>query len=86
VQILNKKFYMSNPSILLVEESSPFSPIARINYEFYVNANELLAKLRTNSSIQCIVGKDHIAFGQSQYPSINDYADGVDMMNFLTNL
>ncbi len=33
--ILNKKYYMSNESILLVENPSPFSPISVLNYEYY---------------------------------------------------
>jgi hypothetical protein len=27
-----------------------------------------------------------VAFGQSQYPKLNDYADGVDTIHFLMNL
>ena len=38
-------------------------------------------------SLQCIAGKNlqngEIAFGQTQKPAINDYADGVDTMEFL---
>ena len=30
--ILNKRYYMSNASILLVEEKSVFSPISQLNY------------------------------------------------------
>ena len=37
--ILNKKYYMSNESILLSENPSPFSPISVLNYEFYRPAN-----------------------------------------------
>jgi len=86
IQILNKKFYMSNASLLLIEETSPFSPISRLNYEFYNDTDKLIRSLKTDKSIQCIVGKDNVAFGQAQTPSITDYADGVDTLEFLTNL
>ena len=86
IQIMNKKFYMSNASLLLIEEASPFSAISRLNYEFYDDAGKLISALRKNDAIQCIVGKDGIAFGQAQSPSITDYADGVDTLQFLTNL
>jgi len=86
IQIMNKKFYMSNASLLLIEEASPFSPISRLNYEFYDDAGKLISALRKNDVIQCIVGKDGIAFGQAQSPSITDYADGIDTLQFLTNL
>ncbi len=33
--ILNKKYYLSNDSILLTEEASPFSPISVLHYQFY---------------------------------------------------
>jgi len=86
IQILNKKFYMSNASLLLVEEVSPFSPISRLNYEFYDDVTGLINSLKKNEAIQCVVSKDGIAFGQAQSPSITDYADGIDTMEFLANL
>ena len=86
VHILNKKFFMSNESLLLVEDDALFSPISQLNYEFYNNENELLASIRGRPELQCIVGKNFVPFGQSQYPSLTDYADGVDTAGFLTNL
>jgi hypothetical protein len=86
IHILNKKVYMSNASILLAEESSPFSPISQLNYEFYTHEDELINSLRDNSAIQCIIGKKFIPFGQAQYPAINDYADGADTIQFLARL
>ena len=86
LHILNKKFYMSNGSILLVEEIPPFSPISQLNYEFYDDESSILSSLKSNSDLQCIVGKSKIPFGQAQCPSISDYADAVDTMSFLKNL
>ena len=42
--------------------------------------------LKKEADIQCIVGHEYITFGQSQRPAINDYADGVDTMEFLSKL
>jgi len=86
VLILNKKYYMTNDSILLVEDSPLFSPISQLNYEFYSNKKDLVALLQTMNNIQCIIGKDFISFGQAQEPGITDYADGLDTLLFLTNL
>jgi hypothetical protein len=86
VQILNKKYYMTNDSILLIEDRSLFSPISQLNYEFYSNKKDLIALLQTIDDIQCIIGKDFIPFGQGQQPGITDYADGVDTLLFLANL
>ena len=77
---------MSNESILLVEQSSPFSPISQLNYEFYTDHDSLAASLKQNDSLQCIIGSHAVPFGASQKPSLHDYADGVDTMEFLVSL
>jgi len=86
LHLLNKKYYMSNDSILLVEEPAIFSPISQLNYEFYSDNDELTEKLPAAQSLQCLAGKSFIPFGQGQNPVINDYADGVDTVRFLLDL
>ena len=86
LHLLNKKYYMTNGSILLVEDSAFFSPISQLNYEFYSDPKQLEASLAGRQELQGIAGQDHIPFGKAQCPAIADYADGVDTMGFLTNL
>jgi len=86
VHILNKKFFMSNESLLLVEDASFFSPISQLNYEFYTDVEKLVASLRGRPELQCIAGKKFTPFGQSQYPLLMDYADDVDTVRFLLQL
>ena len=86
LHILNGKFYMANESIILLENPSIFSPISQLNYEFYTDKNTAVESLRSMEDLQCTVGHDHIPFGQAQLPSLTDYADGIDTINFLTNL
>lgn len=86
IQMLNNKYYMTNGSIILVENSSPFSPISQLHYEYYTNENEVIKNLKGNQNIQCIVSKNNIGFGEAQCPAICDYADGVDTMAFVTSL
>lgn len=83
IHLLNKDYYMTNGSILLLENPGLFSPISQLNYSFYENAPSLAKELSANDDVQCIVGADHISFGQAQHPSLTDYADGVDTMEFL---
>jgi hypothetical protein len=83
---LNKKYYMTNGSILLIEDTAFFSPISQLNYEFYVHKDALMEKMAENPDLQCIVGRGFTAFGKSQSPNINDYADGVDTLRFLCDL
>lgn len=86
LHIMNKKYYMTNGSVMLVEEASLFSPVSQLNYEFYDNEKTVVEFLRSSESIQCIVGNQHVPFGQTQSPTISDYADGVDTMKFLAGL
>lgn len=86
LHMLNKVYYMTNGSILLIEDKNLFSPISQLNYEFYTSEEEVTNSLKNNPELQCITGKNHISFGAAQCPSVNDYADGVDTMSFLTSL
>lgn len=86
LNILNNKFYMTNGVVILIEDNHLFSPVSQLNYEFYKDSDQLNRQLIHNNDLQCIVGKDHIPFGQSQCPLIDQYADGVDTMQFLEEL
>jgi len=86
IHLLNNKFYMTNGSILLIEDTSLFSPISQLNYEYYASRNELLSSLYNNQDIQGIIEKDHIPFGQAQSPGLFNYADKIDTMEFLQSL
>lgn len=54
--ILNKKYYMTNGSILLTENESPFSPISVLHYVYY-RPGERPALPEAAGEIQCIVGR-----------------------------
>jgi len=86
LHILNGKFYMANESLILLENPSIFSPISQLNYEFYTDKKTVEESLRSMEDLQCTVGHGHIPFGQAQLPSLTDYADGIDTLNFLTKL
>jgi len=77
---------MSNDSIILTESDAHFSPVSRVNYEFYKNKNLLAKQLENDAAIQCIVGEGYTPFGNTQSPSLTDYADGIDTMHFLQHL
>lgn len=82
--ILNKKYYMTNESILLVEDRSLFSRISQLHYEYYKDIKDVQDALKDHPDIQCVVNRN--GFGTAQVPAICDYADGVDTMTFLQNL
>lgn len=83
IHLLNHRYYMSNETILLVEDEAIFSPVAQLNYEYFDDEVKLGAMLQQLHDVQCVVGDGYIKFGAAQRPGIFDFADGVDTMAFL---
>ena len=81
--MMTRQFYMDTNAILLSENPSPFAAIAQIHYQFYTHSQPPIVN---PAEIQCIVGKGGLPFGSLQKPSLQQYADGVDTLVFLTSL
>jgi hypothetical protein len=81
--MMNNQQYMSSGSVLLSENSSPFAAISQIHYQTYPIQSPPSLQL---DEIQCVVGHGHLPFGSLQCPSLDQYADGVDTLQFLANL
>lgn len=83
---------LDNNFLLLKADSSFSSPIGVLFYEFYENQTQLKNSLsQQRDEIQCVVARPgilegSISFGQAQCPQLFDYADGVDVMEFLLKL
>jgi hypothetical protein len=86
IALLNKEQYMTNQVVLLMERSDVFSRIGVLHYERYRDAGALRESLALNGDLQCVGGRGAVDFGTAQYPSLTDYADGVDTFRFLENL
>jgi hypothetical protein len=84
--IMRNQFYMTNDSVVLTEHSSPFSPVSQVHYQFYTPDQDPVEILKKDEQIQCIVGSGGIPAGQAQSPTLLDYADGVDTLEFLSGL
>ncbi len=82
--ILNKQYYMSNESVLLIEDDSPFSPISVLHYRQYKNQDSIFMG-NESEILQDVIGKNFVPFGNSQQPGLENYADGEDTMAFLQN-
>ncbi len=83
--MMGNKFYMANETIILSKNTSLFTAVSQVNYEYYNNADELKS-LKNNKDIQCIIGHQATPFGQAQKPTLTDYADGIDTMKFLLSI
>ena len=86
IYLMNNQYYMTNDCIVLIDNNSPFSPIGTLHYSYYQSEEDVLSALSSDERIQAIVNKKRIPFGQAQKPQLTDYADGVDIMQFLLTL
>ncbi|MFZ9660907.1 MAG: acyl-CoA reductase [Chitinophagaceae bacterium] len=85
INLLNKKMYHTNGSIMLSPDNSPFSGIASLNYAYYQSKEEVIHAINRDE-IQLIAGHGFIPFGQAQCPTFTDFADGIDTLKFLISL
>lgn len=88
IYLMGSEAFLDNNFVVLKESQDLFSPIGVINYEFYESLDKIKNELIQNEEkIQCIAGNDfEVKFGETQKPSLTDYADGVDVMKFLEKL
>lgn len=90
IYLLSKVEFVQGKNVLFVASSSAFAPTGTIHYESYEipSKQELIASLDADDNIQAVVCKEtnfvkSASFGSSQRPSLANYADGVDTMEFL---
>lgn len=87
IMLLNSEKFLQGTAILLKESPAISSPIATLHYQFYKDIKSARKFVEVNSdSIQCTLGKGYLDFGSSQTPSLTDYADNIDTMEFLLSL
>jgi hypothetical protein len=80
--------FLDNGFFMLKEDEGFASPIGSVFYEHYASEDALRMRLNNQKDIlQCIVAdnflKDEVAFGKTQSPTLFDYADGIDTVEFL---
>jgi hypothetical protein len=92
IYLVNGDKHLDNGFLLLKKDERLASPLAVVYFEEYENLNELTAVLEERKQeIQCIVSSAAlelsipvIPFGESQSPKLSDYADGIDVIEFLS--
>ena len=92
VYLLASHQLLDNDFLLLKEDKSLTSPVGVLNYEYYSDIKKLDKELNEmKEQLQCVVSSkntpvDSLAFGTTQAPQLNDYADGIDTVQFLIDL
>jgi hypothetical protein len=84
IALLNKVYYMTDGHLIYLENSSIFSPISCLYYEYYTDPAEVVAQVQGNDDIQCHIGLGGDPFGSTQKPRLDQFSDGLDTMDFLT--
>ena len=92
IYLINGNPHYDNGFLLVKPDERTASPLGVLYLEEYKNTAALVELLNAQSAhLQCVVSNEHLAiatpvvdFGQSQRPTLDDYADGVNTLDFLT--
>jgi hypothetical protein len=85
--MLNREPFLENNWTLLREHPTLKPPLSVLHYSQHATAAEAESWLDAQSDqLQTTVGRGRTPFGQSQFPSLWDYADGRDTPAFLASL
>ena len=91
IYLMSEYKFFDNGFFMVKEGSELYSPISTINYEFYNDISTLKQKIKADDKdIQCIVSnteiENKINFGETQKPSLSQYADNIDVVEFLLTI
>lgn len=88
VYLMSEFRILDNGFLMLKEDEQYGSPIATLFYEYYSSPENLQKRLAADrNKLQCLVAEgmmpDEVPFGETQFPGLNEYADGMDTVAFL---
>lgn len=89
ILLVNQEPFLDSGFAIIRESESLVSPISTIYFEKYSSREEALEKISAHSDKLQVTAsargwlKNSVPFGQTQNPTVSDYADHVDTMKFL---
>lgn len=91
IYLMSEYKFLDNGFFMIKQGTEMYSPISTINYEYYHNTTLLEKSIKQKEdNIQCVVSniqfKGKIDFGQTQNPPLNQYADNIDVIEFLLTI
>ena len=87
IYLMNEDEFLDNGFFMLKKDNAIASPVATLHYQFYKDEDDLLDIVKGHEEeIQCLVGHGNVPFGRAQFPELWDYADGLDVVDFLTTV
>lgn len=90
ILLMNLDKHYDNGFMLFQEKTALHAPIATLNYHFYNDIEDINAYIKSNQEdIQCVVSHmaieaNCIAFGHTQITELWDYADNINVLDFLS--
>lgn len=79
-------WYLDGGYYILREHQDFPPPISVINVHSYIRDEQVEEFVESNKlHLQCVICRDKIMFGEAQYPAIDEYADGVNSLDFILN-
>lgn len=87
IYLMNQEKLIENGFLLTKEDDCLFAPISVLLYCRYEDASEVKKYIENRGEeIQVVVGRNYTPFGKAQSPKLDDYADGVNTLAFLSEL
>ena len=92
VYLLNQVPFLQNGFTILKEDVAHHSPLSVLFFEYYTDVQHVYKRVEaTKEEIQCVAEQNNatdlsVAFGQTQMPQLDDYADQVNVLDWLSNL
>jgi hypothetical protein len=92
IYLLNQDKFLDNNFLIIKESNTLHSPIGVLYYEFYETIEEANQKINVlEEELQCIVSGIElpvktIPFGKTQSPSLFDFSDNINTLQFLNKL
>ena len=89
ILLMNLDKHYDNGFMLFQEKQEPHAPIATLNYHYYDHIDEVHSYLEQHKEQwQCVASdipelSQAVALGQTQKPGLTDYADNINLLNFL---
>lgn len=93
IYLINQTPHFDNNFLLMKESNDISSPIGVLFFEYYKNISALSLQVESMSEeLQVVCSQNKmlfphaVSFGEAQCPKIDDYADGVDTLEFLCKI
>jgi hypothetical protein len=87
IYLMGSNKIIENGFLIMKEDKGLLSPVSVLHYEFYEDIKDVHDEIEgLKDKIQCVVGQGFVPFGMAQSPSLEEYADGINTLDFLKSI